>query len=146
MTDQVDKPTKKVLLHENRFPIRWSDIDAFGHVNNAIYFRYFEQIRADWMTELGYPLTINQLTEGPTIVDAHCQFLAQILYPCNLKLTLYGGAPGRSSAELFYELHDDKTGQLYTVGSTKMVWLDFEKGRSIPLPEKIRALLPAKSE
>jgi len=79
-------------------------------------------------------------------VDAHCQFLAQILYPCYLKLTLYGGAPGRSSAELFYELHDGETGQLYTIGSTKMVWLDFEKGRSTPLPEKIRVLLPSEGE
>ena len=55
MTDQIDKTNEKSIAHENRFPIRWSDIDAFGHVNNAIYFRYFEQIRADWMTELGCP-------------------------------------------------------------------------------------------
>ncbi|MCF7981330.1 MAG: acyl-CoA thioesterase [Pseudomonadales bacterium] len=146
MTYHPDTSTNKFLLYESRFLIRWSDIDAFGHVNNAIYFRYFEQIRADWMTELGYPLAINQLTEGPTIVDAHCQFLAQILYPCKLKLALYGGAPGRSSAQLFYELRDDKTDQLYTIGSTKMVWLDFQKGCSIPLPEKIRALLPKSIE
>ena len=34
-------------------PIRWGDMDAFGHVNNTVYFRYMEQVRISWFEQLG---------------------------------------------------------------------------------------------
>lgn len=138
-----DNQEPKNLLYETQFPARWSDMDAFGHVNNSIYLRYFECIRADWVTQLGYLVSVNLITEGPTIVDSYCQYLAPVVYPAELKLTLFGGTPGRSSFNLFYELRDSEDeSKLYCIGSTRMVWINFDTGRSIPLPQKIRELLP----
>ena len=34
-------------------PIRWGDMDAFGHVNNTVYFRYMEQVRISWFEQIG---------------------------------------------------------------------------------------------
>lgn len=39
--------TDKKLIHISRIKIRWGDMDAFGHVNNTVYFRYMEQTRID---------------------------------------------------------------------------------------------------
>jgi acyl-ACP thioesterase len=37
------------LIHITKMPIRWGDMDAYGHVNNTIYFRYMEQARVEWI-------------------------------------------------------------------------------------------------
>jgi acyl-CoA thioester hydrolase len=40
-------------VFEMSMPIRWGDMDAFGHVNNTVYFRYMEQARISWFEQLG---------------------------------------------------------------------------------------------
>jgi acyl-CoA thioesterase FadM len=42
---------KKKLIHVTKMPIRWGDMDAYGHVNNTVYFRYMEQARVEWLEE-----------------------------------------------------------------------------------------------
>jgi acyl-CoA thioester hydrolase len=34
-------------------PVRWGDMDAYGHVNNTVYFRYMEQVRVEWLEQMG---------------------------------------------------------------------------------------------
>ena len=42
----------RLLVHTSRLPIRWGDMDALGHVNNTVYFRYMEQARIEWVRAL----------------------------------------------------------------------------------------------
>jgi acyl-CoA thioester hydrolase len=45
---------RKKLVHVTHIPIRWGDMDAYGHVNNTVYFRYMEQARVEWLeSDLG---------------------------------------------------------------------------------------------
>ena len=53
MTMRFDLPEQKKLTHEMVIPIRWGDMDAMGHVNNTIYFRYFEIVRIEWFDSIG---------------------------------------------------------------------------------------------
>ena len=43
---------ERKLVHTTRVAIRWADMDAQGHVNNTLYFRYMEQVRIEWLTWL----------------------------------------------------------------------------------------------
>jgi hypothetical protein len=66
-------PDDKKLTHEMVIPIRWGDMDAMGHVNNTIYFRYLEIVRLEWLYKVG--AAANPSTEqGPLIVNAFCNF------------------------------------------------------------------------
>ena len=47
------EPEKK-LIHTTKMPIRWGDMDAYGHVNNTVYFRYMEQVRCELLRQIGY--------------------------------------------------------------------------------------------
>jgi acyl-CoA thioester hydrolase len=48
--------TERVPVHEKRIEIRWNDLDVYGHVNNAIYLTYLEEVRDEWLgTSLGDP-------------------------------------------------------------------------------------------
>ncbi len=67
-------------VFEMSMPIRWGDMDAFGHVNNTVYFRYMEQVRISWFEQLGMAGS-NADGQGPVIVNASMEFLKQLHYP-----------------------------------------------------------------
>jgi acyl-CoA thioester hydrolase len=120
-------------------PIRWGDMDAYGHVNNTVYFRYMEQIRCEWIEALGYKVMPGG--DGPVIINASCTFLAPLNYPGTVEVQLFVGEPGRSSLPTYYELRLQGSDTLYATGEAKVVWMDTQTGKSVPLPEDLRALL-----
>ena len=130
---------KKKLIHVTRLTIRWGDMDAYGHVNNAVYFRYMEQARIDLLEALG--VTIDTRVQGPVIVHAACTFLAPLNYPGEVEVRVFGGELGRSSIPTRYELRKVGEETLYAHGEAKIVWIDVTTGRSVPLPDELRALL-----
>jgi acyl-CoA thioester hydrolase len=121
--------------------IRWGDMDAFGHVNNTIYFRYVEQLRIEWMESTGLPLPEGQ---GPVIVSTFMNFRKQLVYPGNIVGTMLAKAPGRSSVDTRFELRreDDPEGVVYADGGAVIVWVNFAAEKSVNLPDALRALLP----
>ena len=50
---RIEIPEAKKPVYEMRFPVRWGDMDAMGHVNNTVYFRYLETARIEWMRSVG---------------------------------------------------------------------------------------------
>ena len=76
---KIEIPDNKKLVFEMRMPIRWGDMDAMGHVNNASYFRYLETVRIDWMYSIG--CVPDPTGEGPVIVNAFCTFHKQLEFP-----------------------------------------------------------------
>lgn len=126
------------LVYRNRMSIRWGDQDAMGHVNNTVYFRYMEQARIEWLESFGYGLTEKQ-NQGPVIVNASCTFLIPLTYPGSIECAMYGGTPGRSSVATYYELRLIGDERLFAEGAAKMVWINPATGKSIPLPDVLRA-------
>ena len=73
---RFDIPDQKKLTLEMVIPIRWGDMDAMGHVNNTLYFRYMEIVRIEWLHKIGGKP--DPAGEGPVIVvrdvaHARCQ-------------------------------------------------------------------------
>lgn len=129
------------LVHTAVMPIRWGDMDAMGHVNNAVYFRYLEQARVDWLMTVGC-MPDSSGKEGVVIVNAHCSFLKQLRYPGNIEVCTYIGAIGRSSVETIQEIRrSDAPHVVCAEGGAKMVWVNYREGKSAPLPDHVRQLL-----
>ncbi len=125
--------SERILVFELEIPIRWGDMDAMGHVNNTVYFRYMEQLRISWFDTLGFRL--EPAGEGPLIVNASCTFLRELQYPGAVLARQYVGAMGRSSFETFVDmLRVDDAQTVYAQGAAKVVWVDYAKRRSAPLP------------
>ncbi|MES2298497.1 MAG: thioesterase family protein [Pseudomonadota bacterium] len=124
-------------------PIRWGDMDAMGHVNNTVYFRYLETARIAWFDHIA--CAPDPSGQGPVIVNAHCSFLKQLKYPGEIEVSTLVGPPGRSSFEMLHEIRligaDAQPGALHARGGAKVVWVDFPIERSAPLPEALRQLL-----
>ncbi|MBX2879805.1 MAG: acyl-CoA thioesterase [Granulosicoccus sp.] len=126
------------FLHQLQLTVRWADMDALGHVNNIVYFQYFECARLSWYESLGFaPLASSD--QGLVIVDNHAQYLKPVIYPAQIVVRMGGHSPGRSSFVSTYTLSVDE--QVYTTGSAKIVWIDTRTGKSIEIPESIRRLI-----
>ncbi len=137
---RFELPEKKTLTLEMVIPIRWGDMDAAGHVNNTIYFRYLEIVRIEWMHRVAGPP--DPLGEGPVIVNAFCNLLRQLRFPGDVLAKHYVAHPGRSSFDAYVTLErTDQPGLLYATGGTKTVWVNYREERSVPLPDAIRKLL-----
>jgi len=143
--DRVTEP--RIELFSYPMAVRWGDMDALGHVNNTIYFRYFEQARIAWFESIDAADGLLGAQSGPLIVTAACTFLQPITYPTNLRIGVFGTPPGRSSFQMEYEIRDaDKRETIYTTGSSKVVWVDYTNNRSTPIPRNVRSLLPEQSK
>jgi acyl-CoA thioester hydrolase len=129
------------LVYIASIPIRWGDMDAFGHVNNTVYFRYMEQARINWFTDsLG---TLGDGGNGPVLINAGCTFLRQLRHPGNIDVYIFVGTVGRSSMETTYSLQrSDEPGVVVAEGAAKVVWVSFADQKSMALPEHIRDRLP----
>ena len=135
---RFELPEARKLTFEMVIPIRWGDMDAMGHVNNTVYFRYLETIRIEWLHRVVGP----RAAEGVVIVNTFCNFLRQLKYPGDVLAKHYVSDPGRSSFMAWVTLErTDEPGVLYATGGAKTVWMNYRQEKSVPLPEAIRSLI-----
>lgn len=127
------------LLLTTRIPVRWGDMDFYGHVNNTVYFRYFEQARVEWIEQMDFRVDPGQ-GEGPVVINASCTFLIPVNYPATVIVKVFAGEPGRSSVMTWYELYVEGDERLFAEGVAKVVWMNMGTGKSVPLPDRLRAL------
>jgi len=126
------------LVHVERIAIRWGDMDAMGHVNNTVYFRYMEQARIGWFEAL-VPGDEAWSKLGVVVANASCNFKRPINYPGTVEVKLSVAPPGGSSVQTFYELKIDD--EVYADGAATVVFIDMQAQKPVRIPERIRSLL-----
>ena len=139
---RFDLPERKKFVHEVRIPIRWGDMDAMNHVNNATYFRYLESCRIDWMHSIG--AGPDPRGQGPVIVNAFCNFYRQMQYPGEVLVKMYVSDPGRTTFESWGTMErSDQPGVIDAAGGATMIWVDFISNKAAPLPPWLREIVQA---
>jgi acyl-CoA thioester hydrolase len=131
-------------FHTVRTPVRWSDMDALGHVNNAVYMTYFEQARIELFQQWAEPggEWPGAPETGPVLVAADTQFKKPVVYPATVIVRVTAGEPGRTSLPLDCELTvEGDEDAVYATARTTLVWVDRTTGRAVPLPETVRRQL-----
>jgi acyl-CoA thioester hydrolase len=133
-------PEHKKLVFQMHIPMRWGDMDAMGHVNNATYFRYLETIRIDWLHSIGAVPQPNG--HGPVIVNAFCNFYKQLEYPGDVLIKMYASDPGRTTFETWGTMERaDQPGVIYAAGGATTIWVDFPNQKAVDLPDWMRAVV-----
>jgi len=133
-------PEEKKLTFEMVIPIRWGDMDAMGHVNNTLYFRYIEIVRIEWLHRAGG--APDPEGEGPVVVNSFCNYLKQLEYPGDILARHYVVPAGRTSFNAYVTLErTDEPGVIYAEGGARTVWIDFPKKKSVPLPPWLRQIV-----
>ena len=119
-------------------PVRWGDMDAYGHVNNVTYMRYLEEARVQMLTSMGEG-DIASSPAAPVVITVGCTYLRPLNYPDTLRIECGVSDPGRSSFMIHYRIHSEALAGVSTEGYSKIVWMDKASGKSVPLPDSVRA-------
>lgn len=130
-----------VPLHELSIPVRWGDMDSLGHVNNIVYFQFFESVRMDWFDRLriAQSETTDIQDQGIVIVDNHAEYIVPVICPATAIVRMAGHSPRRSSFVSTYTITVDDT--LTTRGHARIVWVSNRDMKSMQLPEYVRQLI-----
>lgn len=117
--------------------LRFSDLDAYGHVNSAVYFTYLETARVKLFSRFFSEMS----SQGIFIVVARasCDFKIPITLNDPLQVTVRVAKLGRASFDLEYRLHDGQE-TTYATALTTMVCFDSVNKVTVPLPESVRAM------
>lgn len=118
--------------------VRWGDMDAFAHVNNAAYFTYCESARIHYFQEIALDEHKEDAKHGPAVVTATCNFRRQVHHPATLDVGVRASEIGRKSFTLEYVLIRREDDEIVADGSSVVVWVDYAEGKAIPLPEAIK--------
>ena len=133
-------PEHKKQVYEMTLPIRWGDMDAMGHVNNTLYFRYLEIVRIDWLRSLS--AEPNPGGHGPVIVNAFCNFYKQLEFPGDILVKMYASDPARTTFETWATIERvDQPGVIYAAGGATTIWVDFPRQKAETLPDWLRAVV-----
>ncbi len=128
---------KGKLIYSCDIAVRWGDMDAYGHVNNAMYMRYLEEARVQLLAEMG--ASMDGGGTDPVVINVGCTFFQPVVYPDTLKINCYVKDPGRSSFMTLYEVFSASNPESsVSEGYAKVVWMDHHSGKSVPLPDAIR--------
>ena len=142
---RIALPEEKILVYEMEIPVRWGDMDAMGHVNNTVYFRFLESIRIEWLTHLGYPP--NPSGKGPVLVNSFCNFYRQFEYPDTVIAKMYASDPQRATFETWCTLESkSEPGVIHAEGGATTMWVDFTVKKSTELPKDLRKLIEEKKQ
>jgi acyl-CoA thioester hydrolase len=126
-----------------RVPVQWGDIDALGHVNNAVYFTWFESARIALFERVGLAIT-GTPEVGPILAHTRCDFLAPVRYPGEVLAGTRIERLGTTSFTMEYEaaLAGDPERPVAR-GQGVVVLIDYRDSSKVPLSATLRDALSA---
>ena len=137
---KIEIPEHKKFVYEKCIPMRWGDMDAMNHLNNANYFRFMETARVDWLASMDCAPSAQGI--GPLIVNAFCNFYKQLQYPGDVLVRLYTSGVARTTFESWATLaRSDTPDVICAEGGGTTMWVDFERQKAADLPEWMRAIV-----
>lgn len=128
------------IVHTYFQEIVWGDQDSFGHVNNVVVLRYFENARADFFTmkKIWNPADKNP-ESGMVLTKLEVEYRRQILYPEKLEILLYLGEHSSRKFTIYCEMLSNTI--LKINAKAELYWFNFRTQKSTLLPESLRVLL-----
>lgn len=132
--------TDKKLLYPTRLDIavRWGEMDALGHVNNIIYYRYFEEIRIVYFDKIKLPFCSEGKGLGPILAASSCQFKQAVTYPDTLTVAASVSKIGNSSMTIDYQIYSNKLESIVSTGSSVIVLINYTTGEKVRISDEVR--------
>ena len=116
--------------------VRFKDLDAMGHVNNAVYFTYFENARIAYWNAVGRSRTRGEVTY--VVARAECDFRSPVTMDDAIVCHVRIASLGRSSFTFEFLLREERTGRAVAEGKTVQVVYDYAARRVRPIDAELR--------
>jgi acyl-CoA thioester hydrolase len=138
--NQLQKFKQNYPVHIE-LPIQWGDMDAFNHVNNAMYFKYFESVRIAYFEKLGVMGQASKDNVAPILAETSCRFK----YPLNFPDTLLVGSSiieNHSHGFLMeYGVYSKELEKITSVGTGRIVMLNYATHKKVEVDDVLFRLI-----
>jgi len=119
-------------------PVAWGEMDAYGHVNNIVYFRYFETARMAYFEKLASPDFVGRNPLGPILASTSCRFRAPLAFPDRLSVGARVARVDEDRFVMFYAVYSHSLQRIAAEGEGTIVCFDYRENRKAPLPAELR--------
>lgn len=118
-------------------PVQWGEMDAFGHVNNTVYFKYFETARLAYFNAVGVMEDMQADQLGPILAETSAQFKRALKFPDKI----IAGANILESQEfgflMQYGIYSQQQQCITTLGTGRIVMVDYKTGEKVKPTDKL---------
>lgn len=135
----MDEPTFPVSV---TIPVQWGDMDAFGHVNNVVYLRWFESARIAYFDRVGLSERVLRDRVGPILARTAIDYEQPLTYPDTITVATRIPRLGNTSFSMEYRVTSAARGRA-AKGETVIVLVDYAKGGKLPLDAALRERIAA---
>lgn len=127
-------------------PVAWAEMDWFRHVNNTVFFRWFETARIAYLERIGFADGETHGSLGPILASTHARFRRPVFYPDTI---IVGARAAEIAEDRFtneYRAVSREQGEVVAEGGAVVVSYDYAAGKKAPLPAAVRAEIEALAE
>ena len=138
----IDRPDPAAALSE--YPdvvgvqVQWGDQDAFGHVNNTVFLRWFEIGRISYVDRLGVSHDASKASLAPILAAVTCNFKRQVTFPDRVLVGTRVSRIGNSSILMEHAILSETHQAVVAEGTSTIVHFDYSAGKSCPIPDEAR--------
>ncbi len=122
-------------------PVQWGDQDAFAHVNNTVFLRWFEIGRIAYFQRLGISHTGPHAKRAPILAAVSCSFERQVTFPDTVQIATRIARIGNKSMVVDHVIYSERHACQVAKGTSTIVYFDYAANESTPLTDEIRAAI-----
>jgi acyl-CoA thioester hydrolase len=120
------------------FPIAWGEMDSYRHVNNVVYFRYFENARLEYIRRLDWFEYEQQTGVGPILQATSARFRKPLTYPDTILVTARATAIEADRFTLEHRVISKTLGIVAAEGTGTIVTFHYMDGKKVAIPDELR--------
>ncbi len=122
-------------------PVAWGEMDAFQHVNNVVYARWFETARMQYLERIGFAQQTGEDGKGPILARTVIDYRLPITYPDTVRVDVTVTRIGNSSFTMGLRVFSEAQQAMAASGEQVMVVYDYAAGRTAPVGDALRAAI-----
>ncbi|NOH29983.1 acyl-CoA thioesterase [Vibrio mediterranei] len=122
-------------------PVAWGEMDALNHVNNAVYFRYFETARLDYFSHINLMEDMAVTNIGPVLGETYCRYKLPVTYPDTLLVGSRITEVQEDRFKMEYQVVSKKLGKVTTTGTATIVMFDFTTNQKALISDKLMSAI-----
>jgi acyl-CoA thioester hydrolase len=115
----------------------WNDMDAFQHINNTRYFRFFEDARIAYFEKIAILEHMEAHSIGPILASTRCDFRVPLTYPGRIQIAAWVDAIEKKHFTMKYRVYSEDLDKVAAEGDAVIVTYDYSSGKSCEIPEQI---------
>lgn len=117
----------------------WSDMDAFAHINNKVFFRYFEDVRIEYFRRIGMLEYMQEHHKGPILARTECDFIQPLHFPDSISIGAKATILSEKKFAMEYTVCSRTRDCTAAKGSGLIVFYDYKQKKTCPIPESLAA-------